>query len=122
MHSRPRSAWKLSVSGAVLALAGGVGVSAGNVMATPIYPALSQAVCAQRGGSFSEAPGRRECRSVSDQGTTVYVAAGSNGVEWVQTSQIVSGASAGSVDLGPATVGCARPDKSTSDDWALACQ
>lgn len=90
----------------------------------PSYPAASRQVCEESfGGTFATEPGARTCTVESPEaGKTMYAAFGWDRVEWVQTVGYgLPSSASGDVALGPSSVGCARPDGATNDDWAISC-
>lgn len=115
--------WTMVTSGLVMQIAGQPVYSVG-ASADPSYPAISRQVCEEsHQGIFTTEPGARTCIVEStESGRTMYVAFGSDQVEWVQTvSYGVPAAPSAEVALGPSSVGCARPDGAADDVWALSC-
>jgi hypothetical protein len=115
--------WTLVSSSLVLQIAGQPVYSVG-ASDLASYPAVSRQVCEESyRGTFVTEPGSRTCNVESAaSGRTMYVAFGSERVEWVQTVSYGVPAEPGAqVALGPSSVGCARPEGAANDDWALGC-
>ena len=124
MKRSMRRAWPVSGLCALVLLIGQLGVSAEASPDLPdSYPSTSKAVCEKGyGGSFTSSMDSRKCLVGSDSGaSTLFVGFGADGFDWVQTTNFSPDAPSGEVHLGPATVGCSKPDTGAEDDWALEC-
>lgn len=86
------------------------------------YPATDKPSCDQYDGVFLETDDNRVCTVVSpDIARTVYTGFGAGSFAWVQTSKSPARPFSADAELGPATVGCAKPADASTDDWTLAC-
>lgn len=63
----------------------------------------------------------RKCSVVSDAGTILYVGYGAGAFDRVLTTKPVANPVSGDVRLGPATVGCHKPDAGAGSAWAMDC-
>ena len=87
------------------------------------YPSTNKAVCEQDyGGSFTTSTDSRKCFIGSDTGATLHTGFGAGGLDWVQTTKFSPDVASGKVQLGPATVGCSKPQADAPDGWALECK
>jgi len=94
-----------------------VGASAG-----PSYPTTDEPACDQYDGVFLATDDNRVCTVVApDTARTVYTGFGAGSFAWVQTSKYPAQPFSADAELGPATVGCAKPADASTDDWTLAC-
>ncbi len=112
--------WTLVSSSLVMQIAGQPVYS---VDVASSFPATSSAVCQQTyQGTFESSTNYRACTvEVPQTRRVIYAGFGSDRFDWVQTTRIATAAPAGGAELGPATVGCARPDGAVTDAWAVAC-
>jgi hypothetical protein len=113
--------WTLVSSSLIMQVAG----RPASIVASPTapFPATGEEVCEQAYlGTYEAAPGSRTCTVVAPGiGTVVYAGFGSGGFDWVQTTRYGLPDEATGVQLGPASVGCARPAGTAGNDWAAAC-
>lgn len=96
-------------------------VSIGATSPPPAYPAAGEAACSRNGGTFSVEAEARECVVASGGARTIYIAMGSDEIEWVQTVKYSVPMPDDTAQLGPASAGCARPEGAVGLDWALSC-
>lgn len=122
MKRRILVVWTLVSSSLVMQVAG----QPASIVASSVvpYPTTSEEVCEQAySGTYDSSTQGRTCTvAAPGTGKVVYAGFGTDGFDWVQTTRYGKPVvEAAGVELGPASIGCARPAGTVNNDWAVAC-